>query len=145
MELLAAGLIPDYNLAENERQMQWAGLVDWEYRAVFPTPSNTQEHDQLDLVFEGLDTFATATLNGAQVLASENMFVPARVAVGDKLRPVGEDNELIIVFESAAKVATAREDKYGKRWARMRSPKRNHTRKAQVCRPAGVAPSLRWI
>ena len=131
MELLAAGLIPDYNIGENERLMQWAGHVDWEYRAVFPTPE-TKDRRQLDLVLEGLDTFATVYLNGAEVLKSDNMFIPARLPVREALRPAGEENTLRIVFESAIKAATALEEQHGVRWSRMRSPKRNHVRKAQV-------------
>ena len=57
------------------------------------------------LVFEGLDTFATVFLNGTEILKSENMFLPHRVDITNLgiLKPVGGDNKLEIVFESAVK------------------------------------------
>ena len=137
MELLAAGHIPDYNVGENDRLMQWAGHADWEYRVVFPTPEEAHGRKHLDLVLEGLDTFAAVSLNGVEVWRSDNMFIPVRVPVGAALKPPGETNALLIVFESAFKVGGQREESYGVRWSRMRSPKRNHTRKAQArSRPA---------
>ena len=134
MELLASKLIPDYNVGENERQMQWAGEVDWEYQAVFPTPADeAAKRDNLDLVFDGLDTFATVYLNDIEILKSTNMFIPARVSVKTALKSYpGDENRLRIVFESAAKVGQAFNDKHGARWSRMRDNRRNYTRKAQV-------------
>ncbi|KAI0002669.1 glycoside hydrolase superfamily [Xylariaceae sp. FL0662B] len=131
MELQKKGLISDVNLAENERVIQWAGHVDWEYRTFFDTPPETFERDHVDLVMQGLDTFATVKLNGEEILKSTNMFVPARLPVKDKLKPSGETNELLILFESAFKIGDQLNKKYGERWSRMRDPKRHHTRKAQ--------------
>jgi beta-mannosidase len=134
MELLARNLIPDPNIGENERLMQWAGNVDWEYRAIFPTPESVAQTRELDLVFEGLDTHATVWLNGAEILKSTNMFIPARIPVKSALAPEGEENTLLIAFESAAKIGAAFNERYGKRWSRMRDSKRNYIRKAQVGR-----------
>lgn len=68
----------------------------WTYRTAFtvavPSPLTT------DLVFEGLDTFATVLLNGKEILKTDNMFVAYRVDVTALLQ---EQNQLEIVFESA--------------------------------------------
>ncbi|PSN71484.1 glycoside hydrolase, partial [Corynespora cassiicola Philippines] len=128
-ELLARDLIPNYHIGQNERQIQWVGQCDWEYRAQFVTPKKLLSNT--DLVFEGLDTFATITLNGNQILRSENMFVPARVNAKDYLRDPGEENEIVITFESAVKVGSQFEKIYGKRRAWMRDTKRYYERKAQ--------------
>ncbi|PKS06037.1 hypothetical protein jhhlp_007871 [Lomentospora prolificans] len=130
MELAANKLIPDYNIGENERQIQWVGEVDWEYQTSFSTPEDANA-ENVDLVFEGLDTVATVTLNGAEILKSDNMFVPARVAVKQHLKPVGETNELHIAFESPVKAGLALEEKHGARKSMMRDKKRMHLRKAQ--------------
>ncbi|SPO01822.1 related to beta-mannosidase [Cephalotrichum gorgonifer] len=133
MELLAHKLIPDPNIGENERQIQWVSDVDWEYSATFSSPPEaaSDEDVECDLVFEGLDTIATVTLNGTEILKSDNMFIPARVGVKGLLRPLGEDNELHITFESITKVARGLEEKFGARTSMMRDKKRMHVRKAQ--------------
>ena len=51
-----------------------------------------------DLVFKGLDTFATVRLNGIEILKSNNMFLEHRVDVSRILEP---ENVLEIVFDSA--------------------------------------------
>ncbi|KAJ9136624.1 Beta-mannosidase-like protein [Pleurostoma richardsiae] len=129
MELVSMGAIPDPNIGENERMIQWVGEVDWEYECRFETPSAAEEF--LDLVLEGLDTFATVSLNGVEILESDNMFVPHRVPVKSALRPARQQNELHILFESALKVGNRLEQKYGVRKAFLRDTRRNHMRKAQ--------------
>lgn len=135
MELLSQNLIPDFNIAENERQIQWVNAVDWEYSTSFPTPPDllSSHETAAELVFEGLDTIATVTLNGVEILKSDNMFVPARVDVREVLRGRGEEeNELVILFESVVRVAGEREVEFGERRSMMRDKKRMHVRKAQV-------------
>ncbi|KIW42675.1 uncharacterized protein PV06_06201 [Exophiala oligosperma] len=128
MELLDNKLIPDPNIGLNERLMQWAGEVDWEYLTTFPTP---QSQEVVELVFEGLDTYATIKLNGKEILKSQNMFIPQRVKVMDCLKPEGQENELSIIFDSAIKIANALEAKYGARTSWMRDKRRMHLRKVQ--------------
>lgn len=128
-ELLTHNLIPNYHIGENERQIQWVGACDWEYRTTFATPSCLSQ--SADLIFEGLDTYATVTLNGKEILKSENMFIPARVPVSKLLQKDGQQNEVVIYFESALKAGLRLEEKHGKRKSIMRDPRRNHLRKAQ--------------
>ena len=99
LELLHIKQIPDPNIGENERLIQWVGEVDWVYRTSFPTPTHTGQN--AELVFEGLDTFATVTLNGQEILKSNNMFLPARIEIKHLLKPAGKENVVEIVFESA--------------------------------------------
>lgn len=132
MELLANGTIPDYNVGENERLIQWVGEADWIYCTSFPTPAVNQLGAALDIVFDGLDTFATITLNGTHILKTDNMFIPYRVDVKGYLRENGEQNELSILFESAVKKGAEFERTWGKKKSLFRDPKRNHIRKAQV-------------
>jgi beta-mannosidase len=132
MELFANGTIPDYNVGENERLVQWVGEADWAYCTSFPTPSVFQPDAAVDLVFDGLDTFATVTLNGIQILTSDNMFIPSRVDLKGCLRDNGEQNELSILFESAVKKGAELESTWGKKKSRLGDAKRNYIRKAQV-------------
>jgi beta-mannosidase len=131
-ELLANKIIPDLKVGENERLVQWVGHVDWAYSTSFPTPGNLKNYSSVDLFFEGLDTFAGVTLNGKEILKSENMFLPQRVDVRDALKPFGQENELLIVFESTVKRGDELGAKYGHRKGTMRDKRRMHIRKAQV-------------
>lgn len=126
MELLHGKHIPNPDIGENEYLIQWVGEADWEYRTTFPAPKGS--NDTVDLVFEGLDTFAIVTLNGKVILETDNMFIPYRVNVKDVLKA---DNELLIHFDSAVKRGAEIEDKFGKRDSMMRSAKRMHERKSQ--------------
>ncbi|KAI5785807.1 putative beta-mannosidase B [Geopyxis carbonaria] len=103
VDLLAHSLIPDPFVGKNERAVQWVGEEDWVYEVTFPTPAAATASGQTTthLVFEGLDTYATVTLNGKVVLKCDNMFTPQRVNVGDVLKGEGEENRLSVLFESA--------------------------------------------
>jgi beta-mannosidase len=133
LELLKTGQIPDPNIGENERLCQWVGDCDWEYRCQFPTPPEGFQYPTSELVFEGLDTFAIVTLNGKEILKFDNMFLPARVDVKQLLRESNaEDNEMVILFESALKKGTELEKQFGVKQSLMRDTRRMHMRKAQV-------------
>src|SRR5690625_520605 len=78
-DLLAAGLIERPYHRDNEARLQWIGLSDWQYRSTLHVSPATLQRDHVDLVFEGLDTFADVTLNGHHVLSADNMFRDWRV------------------------------------------------------------------
>ncbi len=56
-------------------------------------------HDHVDLVFEGLDTFADVYLNEQAILHADNMFRRWRIPVKAVLKP--GPNTLRVVFQSA--------------------------------------------
>ncbi len=98
-DLLHSGLIPDPFDRDNEFHLQWIGLADWEYQTKFHVDAATLAHAHVDLVFEGLDTFADVYVNDQAILHADNMFrrwrIPAKAAL--KFGP----NTLRIVFHSA--------------------------------------------
>ncbi len=128
-DLLAAGKIPDPYYGMNENEVQWVGEADWLYRCAFDVPADTLDAPHVDLCFDGLDTFATVWLNGAQILASDNMFVPQRIAVKDHLKASG--NQLAILFESAMRKGKEREAQYGQARLWNGDSSRVYVRKAQ--------------
>ncbi|MGB9007550.1 MAG: hypothetical protein WCC18_02965, partial [Candidatus Acidiferrales bacterium] len=97
-DLLHDGLIPDPFYQDNDTRLQWIGLTDWEYRTTFDIDAATLAHDHVDLVFEGLDTYADVYLNEQPVLHSDNMFRRWRVPAKALLK-VGP-NTLRVVFHS---------------------------------------------
>ena len=73
-DLLAAGKIPDPFYRDNELKVQWIGEVDWVYSRSFSVPAALLQHECVLLRCEGLDTFASITLNGTPVARTDNMF-----------------------------------------------------------------------
>ncbi|KAK5990024.1 Beta-mannosidase B [Cladobotryum mycophilum] len=101
IDLLANNKIPDPFVDLNERAVQWIGKANWEYQVSFtvPVPLSSNDGITTDIVFEGLDTFATIYLNQAKIATTENMFVSYRVNITDHIKP-GVENTLSIIFDS---------------------------------------------
>jgi len=78
-DLMALKKLPDPYLGDNEAKVQWVGLSDWQYRSDIDLSPQTLARDHVDLVFEGLDTFAEVKINGISVLQADNMFRTWRV------------------------------------------------------------------
>ncbi|OFS92578.1 beta-mannosidase [Stenotrophomonas sp. HMSC10F06] len=97
-DLLAQGQIPDPYVGAPEAGLQWIGLADWEYRARFDVDAGTLARAHAELAFDGLDTFATVTLNGQPLLQADNSHRTWRARVDGKLRARG--NELRIALRS---------------------------------------------
>lgn len=98
-DLLRNKLIPDPFEKDNEFRLQWIGLADWEYQTTFQADAGTLAHEHVDLVFEGLDTFADVYLNDQAILHADNMFRRWRIPAKAQLKP--GSNTLRIVFHSA--------------------------------------------
>ena len=97
-DLLANKLIEDPFYRDNEKKQQWIDKKDWEYRTTFKVTAQTLAHENVELVFEGLDTYASVYLNEQMVLKADNMFRTWRVNARSALK-TGE-NTLRIVFRS---------------------------------------------
>ncbi|MEV4197899.1 glycoside hydrolase family 2 protein [Micromonospora globbae] len=110
-DLLAAGLIPDPYLDDNERSLTWIGRTDWIYTTTFD--HLPEDDDRVDLVCAGLDTIATVSLNGVEVGRTENMHRSYRFDVGALLRAGA--NTLTVRFDSVYRYAEAHRDRLGNR------------------------------
>jgi beta-mannosidase len=105
-DLLAAGRIPDPFYKTHEKDLQWIGERDWEYRRTVTVGAAVLGAQRVELVFDGLDTFAEVSVNGVEVLSADNMFRRWRVDVRAQLH--AGDNELVVRFRSPlAKVRPA--------------------------------------
>jgi beta-mannosidase len=96
-DLLANKKIADPFKDLNELSVRWVADKAWVYRTEFSSPKQVTGQS-VCLVFEGLDTFAKASLNGIEILTSDNMFLSHRVDITRHLKPA---NVLEIVFDSA--------------------------------------------
>ncbi|TVT01343.1 glycoside hydrolase family 2 protein [Amycolatopsis bartoniae] len=109
-DLLAAGLIPDPYLDDNEARLAWIGRVDWRYETEF---DHQPGESTVDLVCAGLDTVARVELNGTEVGTTANMHRTHRFGVSDLLTP--GTNRLAVTFTSALDHAEAMRAHYGDR------------------------------
>ncbi|USB33646.1 glycoside hydrolase family 2 protein [Paenibacillus sp. YPG26] len=97
-DLLRNGLIPDPFYGTNEHDLQWIDKKDWEYQSEFEAGPELLGLTRIDLVFEGLDTYADVYLNEQPILAADNMFRIWKVDVKEQLKP--GLNQLRIRFRS---------------------------------------------
>ncbi|HEX7317292.1 MAG TPA: glycoside hydrolase family 2 protein [Pyrinomonadaceae bacterium] len=97
-DLLANRLIEDPFHRDNEPKLQWIGKTDWEYRATFDVPAALLRRRNVELVFEGLDTYAVVYLNERPLLEADNMFRTWRVDAKSALK--AGPNTLRVVFRS---------------------------------------------
>ncbi|KAJ1326169.1 beta-mannosidase [Microdochium nivale] len=111
LDLLHHKKIPDPNIGKNELDVQWVGEAEWVYKTSFAAPE-VHTGEKAVLAFEGLDTFATVTLNGQVILETDNMFVPERVEVTRLLKSGSQENDLIIHFASASERGQQLVDKH---------------------------------
>ena len=98
-DLLNNKLIPDPFDRDNEFNLQWIGLADWEYQITFQVDAAALAHEHADLVFDGLDTLADVYLNDHVILHADNMFRRWRIPAKNLLK--AGPNTLRIVFYSA--------------------------------------------
>ncbi len=113
-DLQRDGVIKDPLLDQNEKELGWIDYADWEYKTSFNVGSSLASRQKQELVFEGLDTYATVYLNGKEILKADNMFRTWRVNVTKTL--VEGENNLLIVFRSAMVAGMERRSKYPKYW-----------------------------
>jgi len=97
-DLQRAGLIGDPFEGAVEENVQWVALQTWTYSLTFRAGSRMLSAKNVELVFEGLDTFAEISLNGIRIGGTDNMFVPHRFDISRAL--VAGDNTLVVTFLS---------------------------------------------
>ena len=98
-DLLENKIIPDPFYRENEKEVQWVEEADWEYKTSFTVPVELESFSNIDLHFEGLDTYADVYLNDSLILTADNMFLARTVPVRSYLK--NGENILRIYFRSA--------------------------------------------
>lgn len=98
-DLLQNKSIPDPFLGKNEKDLQWIENETWEYETTFLLTDAEFKNQNIDLEFEGLDTYATVFLNGKEVFEADNMFRTWVVSAKKHLNK--GNNHLKVVFHSA--------------------------------------------
>lgn len=96
-DLLRHGLIEDPFWRDNSKKCEWIENEDFTYTCTF----DAEEAEHATILFEGLDTYTTVFLNGQQIGATENMFIPHEFSIGGKLK--AKNNVLEVKFRSPVK------------------------------------------
>jgi beta-mannosidase len=100
-DLMAQGITPDPFVGLNEATIQWVGRSDWDYRGRIDATPALLERGHVDLVFDGLDTYAQVLVNGQAVLSADNAHRRWRADVKRLLKPGA--NTVLIHFRSPLK------------------------------------------
>ncbi|MCC7409138.1 MAG: glycoside hydrolase family 2 protein, partial [Phycisphaeraceae bacterium] len=106
-DLMRLGEIGDPYAYPNEQKAQWIEDEGWEYRRTFVLTAKDVARDGVDVVFEGLDTFATVLVNDVEIARTDNMHRPYVLDV-KRVARVGK-NEVRVVFEAMRPGERARE------------------------------------
>ncbi|MDR0976713.1 MAG: glycoside hydrolase family 2 protein [Prevotellaceae bacterium] len=101
-DLMDNGIIEDPYFRLNERGVQWVDKEDWEYRTTVHVSDELLARRNIELYFEGLDTYADVYLNDSLILQADNMFREWHVPVKPLLK--AGDNCLRVYFHSPIKV-----------------------------------------
>lgn len=124
-DLLANELIEHPFIGDNEKRIQWISDTNWEYKTTLNVNDEILQRKQMELSFEGLDTYASVFLNDSLILKANNAFLGYKVDVKSMLK---SSNELRILFE---KTSTYEEKEQAKLNYTLPEGPRVFTRKAQ--------------
>jgi len=132
IDLIDNGVIPDPFKGLNEEAVHWVEDMEWWYRREFEVTEEILEKETIEILFEGIDTFASIWINGEKIGETNNMFTPWRFSIKEALK---EGNNIIAVqIKPAKKIAEDLEEKYMGRYGILRSAfhsARPYVRKAQ--------------
>ena len=92
------GVIGDPFYRDNEVKLQWLENSSWTFEKKFDADSKMMSEKNIDLVLNGVDTYADVFLNDILLLKANNNFRTWRVSVNNLLKP--KDNLLHIEFKS---------------------------------------------
>ncbi|MFK8060515.1 MAG: glycoside hydrolase family 2 TIM barrel-domain containing protein [Polaribacter sp.] len=124
-DLLDHKIIEDPFIKNNEEKVQWVSGKNWEYKTTFTLSDEILQKNNIELNFEGLDTYAKIYINGNYQLDTDNAFRKYSIPIKDLVK---KENELRIVFINSNEIETQKEinNPY-----KLPEGKRIYTRKAQ--------------
>ncbi len=125
--LSKAGELPsDLFYRQNLKQAKWTERKYWWYETEFMLKSVPK--NKLELVFQGLDLFATVYVNGKKAGSADNAFKPFRFDVSELVKR--GKNRVEVEFEPTRKRVEELHEKYPKYWS-LFTPGRSLVRHAQ--------------
>lgn len=110
VDMMNAGIIPDLYVGSNTLRAQEWERTDFIYSCEFEAPAVAQG-ERLELMFEGIDTAADISVNGALAASVENMFIPHALDITDAVR--SGKNILTVHIKNVIDFAAARMKEWG--------------------------------
>ena len=124
-DLITHKIIENPFIQTNEDSVQWVSKKNWEYRTTFSLSKKQIQKNNIELHFEGLDTYATIYLNDSIILKANNAFKKYTI---DIKKSAKESNSLRIVFDNFTDIELKKEAEI---WYELPVKNRVFTRKAQ--------------
>ena len=90
------GIIPHPYLGTVENDLLWISDHPWDYTLRFDVDKELFEKENVELIFEGLDTYANVRLNGQEMFYADNQFLTWKQEVKSSLKE--KDNLLEVHF-----------------------------------------------
>jgi len=109
-DLMAQGVLANEYDTELEPKIEWVEFDEWTYKRNFTLGEEQLSRDALELVLEGVDTFAEVSLNGQVLGTTENMFMAYRFNIKGIAQA---DNELSVRIASPTKTLKEKEAAFG--------------------------------
>jgi len=124
-DLLSLKIIENPFIKNNEKKAQWVSKKDWEYKTTFKLSKEILNKENIEINFEGLDTYAKIYINRNYQLDTDNAFQKYSISVKNLLK---EENELKIIFKNSIEIGNhkANNNPY-----QLPEGNRIYTRKAQ--------------
>lgn len=109
LDLMDNEIIPDVYFGDNADKYQWPGEMEFVYTMNFTFDEKINDKTNIDLIFYGLDTYASIYLNDSLIRETNNMFIRWEIPVQKLLK---NQNELKIVFHPVVKTALPIKESY---------------------------------
>ncbi|WP_164779522.1 beta-mannosidase [Paenibacillus kobensis] len=110
LDLQRAGVIPNEWQTLLESAVEWVEHDDWTYSRSFALSAEQLEADELELVMEGVDTYAEIVLNGHTIGHTDNMFIEHRFSIKQWATA---ENEMVVRVASPTRVLKQKEKEFG--------------------------------
>ncbi|MDR0969419.1 MAG: hypothetical protein LBM67_02625 [Lentimicrobiaceae bacterium] len=95
-DLFENNFIPDPFSGTVEESLLWIAERKWNYELVFSPSSEILKQNTIELIFEGIDTYANIYLNDSLLFFADNMFRTWKIDVSNALKQ--NENRLRIEF-----------------------------------------------
>jgi len=104
-------MIPHPFFGDNEKNIQWVAENDWIYEKEFDVDSSFLTTENIELVFEGVDTYSDIYLNNIEILKTFNQFRQWKADVKSILQR--SKNNLKIIISSPFVIENIKEMNHG--------------------------------
>ena len=118
-DLQKANRIPNPFAGCNENELQWIGDSSWVYSTTFTVITDLLASRHVELVFDGIDTYAEILLNGSMLGKTSNMFRQYRYDILPLLH-TGENNLEVRMLPLSAADTVGKKLAPGGEWAMYR-------------------------